>query len=100
MGLIVRMISRHNFRIWTLLIGIISIDMAIVKPKSLKYPYEAWMKLVHILKLVNGKIILDLIFLFALMPISLIMKIFSYDSLKQKNFINSYKKIRKVVKCI
>ena len=95
-GLVLPMLSGHMFRSWTLLIGIPSFFIAIVNPKLLKYPYKRWMQLGYILGFVNGKIILGLVFLLVLLPISLIMKFFGYDPLKEKKiFVSSYRENKK-----
>ena len=77
-------IGGHSFRTWTLWPGIISLILAISKPRLLMYPYRAWMKLGHILGLVNSHIILGLVFLIVLQPIALIMRIFGHDPLRTK----------------
>lgn len=95
-GWFLPMISGHMFRTWTLIIGITSLFIAISNPALLKYPYKGWMQLGHILGLVNSKIILGLVFILVLLPISLIMKIFGYDPLKEKKvFLNSYREDKK-----
>ena len=90
------LIGGHSFRTWTLFIGIISLVLAISKPKLLIYPYRAWMKLGHILGWLNSRIILGSIFIFVLQPISLIMRVFSYDPLrKKKSSLISYKESKR-----
>ena len=54
------------------------------RPKTLKYPYEAWMKFGNLLGLINSYIILGLVFFIILQPIAFIMKLFSYDPLHRK----------------
>ena len=89
------LIGGHSFRTWTLWLGIISIILAISKPRFLIYPYRAWMKLGHILGLVNSRIILGLIFLIVLQPIALIMRIFGHDPLRTKKFAQkSYRELK------
>jgi len=85
-------IGGHDFRIWTLFIGIPCLLLGITKPILLLYPYKAWMKLGHVLGWINSRVILGLVFLLMLLPISIIMKFFQYDPLR-KNWNNkkSYK---------
>ena len=89
------LISGHSFRTWTLWLGIISLIVAISKPRLLIYPYRVWMKLGHILGLVNSRIILGLVFLIVLQPIALIMRIFGHDPLRTKKFSQkSYRELK------
>ena len=89
------LIGGHSFRTWTLWLGIISLILAISKPRLLVYPYRVWMKLGHILGLVNSRIILGLVFLIVLQPIALIMRIFGYDPLRTKKFAQkSYRELK------
>ena len=89
------LISGHSFISWTLWLGIISLILAISKPRLLMYPYRAWMKLGHILGLVNSLIILGLVFLIVLQPIAFIMKIFGHDPLRTKKFSQkSYRELK------
>ena len=83
-GLIIPSIGGHVFRSWTLWIGCSSLIVGILKPSLLSYPYEAWMKLGHILGWINSKVILGLVYILVLLPIALIMKIFGYDPLRKK----------------
>ena len=94
-GWILPLIGGHSFRTWTLFISIPSIILAITKPGLLLYPYKAWMKLGHVLGLVNNRIILGLVFLIVLQPIALIMRIFGYDPLRTKKFAQkSYRELK------
>ena len=83
-GWVLPLIFGHLFRAWTLWIGIPSLILAIIKPSLLFYPYKAWMALGLILGWINSRIILGLVFILVLQPISLIMRIFGYDPLRQK----------------
>ena len=74
----------HNFRSWTLWIGIPIFILGLISPKQLLYPYKSWMLLGEILGWINSRIILGLVFLLVLQPISLIMKTFGYDPLRRR----------------
>ena len=52
----------HSFAYWTLWIGIPLLFASVFRPFFLYYPYKLWMKLGYILGLINGKIILGLVF--------------------------------------
>ena len=95
MGWIVPLIWGSDFKKWTLVVGLIFLIIATVKPLFLKYPYKFWMRLGLLLGFINSRIVLGLVFILVLLPISSIMKIFGYDPLstKKKNRI-SYREIR------
>ena len=84
MGWILPTINGHNFRYWTLWIGIISLLVSILQPLLLFYPYKGWISLGSVLGWLNSRIILGLVFIFLLQPIALIMRILSYDPLRIK----------------
>ncbi len=95
-GWLIPLISGHEFKKWTVLIGLTSLVLSIIGPKLLLYPYKAWMALGHTLGWINSKIILGLVFIIVLQPIALIMKLFNYDPLKLKwdSQKSSYKEIK------
>ena len=82
-GLILPLLFGHVFRIWTLWVGSFFLILGLLKPSLLLYPYKYWMIIGDLLGLINGKIILSLVFFFVLVPISFVMKIFKYDPLKK-----------------
>ena len=94
-GWLIPAISGHNFKIWSLWIGIPSLVIGVIKPSLLFYPYKGWMILGLALGWINSRIILGLIFLLVLQPIALIMKLFGYDPLRKKrNNEISYREIK------
>jgi len=96
MGWLFPLMLGHEFKIWTLWIGVPGFILGLVAPNLLFYPYKAWMKIGLLLGWINSKIILGLVFLFILQPIALIMRILGYDPLrKKKNQVKSYKEILK-----
>ena len=91
-GFIVPLISGHDFKEWTIWIGLAFISFGISIPSILYYPYKVWMKIGYLLGLINSKIVLGIIFFLILQPIALIMKLFKYDPLRKKLHSNiSYK---------
>tara|TARA_A100001388_G_scaffold201911_1_gene153008 strand:+ start:258 stop:650 length:393 start_codon:yes stop_codon:yes gene_type:complete len=95
MGWIVPFIWGSDFKKWTLVVGLIFLIIASVKPLLLKYPYKFWMRLGLLLGFINSRIVLGLVFILVLFPISLIMKIFGYDPLSTKKKTSiSYREIR------
>ena len=90
-GLILPAYKGHDFKIWTLIVGISLISLGLLQPFLLFYPYQVWMKIGHILGWFNSRIILGLIFILVLQPISILMKLFNYDPLKQTKKNTSYR---------
>ena len=90
-GLILPLLTGHNFRFWTLYISVISLIFAIFKPNLLFYPYKFWMKFGNILGWINSKFILGIVFFVVLLPTAIIMRIFGYDPLRStKNNKSTY----------
>jgi len=83
-GWLLPVITKHEYRIWTLWIGLISIIIGLISPKLLHYPYKLWMKFGYILGWINSRIILGVIFILVLQPIAIVMKCFGYDPLGKK----------------
>lgn len=94
-GYIIPLISQHNFRFWTLYFGLPFLILGILEPIILLYPYKAWIKFGLALGWINSRIILFLIFIFILLPIALLLKLFGYDPLKKElNNKNSWRENR------
>ena len=95
-GWLFPLMTGHNFRVWTLFVGIPFLIITFLNPKLLKIPYKVWMKLGEVLGWVNSKIILGSIFIFILFPISIIMRASGYDPLRNKfNNKSSYRENKK-----
>ena len=94
-GWIIPLLTGHQFREWTLWVGLPSILLGFLSPKLLLYPYKGWMALGLALGFINSHIILGLVFIVVMQPIALIMRIFRYDPLrKKKNDASSYRELR------
>ena len=95
-GFIIPLFFGHNFRFWTLWIGVPFLIIGISKPKLLDYPFKGWMFLGDLLGWINSRLILGLIFISVLFPIALVMGFFGYDPLKlKKNKSNTFRVIKK-----
>ena len=92
-GFLLPYLNNHDFQKWTLWLGFSFLSIGIIKPSMLYFPYIIWMNIGKVLGWINSRIILGLVFIFVLLPISFIMKIFRYDPLKTK--INNNKKTYK-----
>ena len=95
-GFILPYLFGHQFRYWTLLIGLPLILVGLISPKNLKFFYDVWIQIGNVLGFINSKIILSAIFILIVQPIALIMKIVGYDPLRRKiNTSESYRELRK-----
>ena len=83
-GWLLPSIFGHEFRVWTLLVGILGLILGLTAPRLLKYPYKGWMKLGHALGWVNSHIVLGLVFIIVLQPIAYIMRLTGYDPLRRR----------------
>ena len=74
----------HQFKTWTLWIGVPGLLIGLTAPRLLYYPYKCWMVIGHFLGWINSHIILGLVFIFVLQPIAYIMRLTGYDPLRNK----------------
>ena len=81
-GWLIPTIFSHQFREWTLWIGIPVLLLGLISPRLLLYPYKAWMTLGHALGWINSRIILGIVYIAVLIPISFLMRLFGYDPLR------------------
>lgn len=94
-GWLIPFVSGHEFRFWSLFIGLPLISFGVFSPSLLFYPYKAWMALGKYLGWINSHIILGLVFIIVVQPISIFMRFRGYDPLKKINKdIISYREIR------
>ena len=64
----------HEFRAWTLWIGVLGLILGLTSPRLLYYPYKGWIALGHSLGWINSNIILGLVFILVLQTIAYIMR--------------------------
>ena len=74
----------HQFRIWTLCVGVPGLLIGFTAPRLLYYPYKGWMVLGHVLGWINSHIILGLVFIVVLQPVAYIMRLSGYDPLRRR----------------
>ena len=74
----------HEFRAWTLWVGIPGLILGLIAPRLLHYPYKSWILLGQALGWVNSHIILGLVFLIVLQPIAFLMRLTGYDPLRRR----------------
>ena len=83
-GWLLPLIFGHEFRSWTLWIGVPGLILGLIAPGLLHYPYKGWMTLGHTLGWVNSHIILGLVFIVILQPIAYAMRLTGYDPLRRR----------------
>ncbi len=75
---------RHEFRTWTLWVGITGLILGLTAPRLLLYPYKGWMALGLTLGWFNSRIILGLVYIIVLLPIAFLMRLTGYDPLRTR----------------
>ena len=83
-GFFLPYIFGHQFKIWTLLVGLPLIIGGLISPKNLKPFYSLWIQIGNLLGFINSKIILTAIFILIVQPIALLMKMVGYDPLRRR----------------
>ena len=83
-GWLIPSIFGHEFRVWTLWVGILGLILGLTAPRLLKYQYKGWMALGRTLGWINSHIILGLVFILVLQPIAYIMRLTGYDPLRRR----------------
>ena len=83
-GWLLPSIFGHEFRAWTLWIGVPGLLLGLSSPHLLHYPYKGWILLGNVLGWINSHIILGIVFITVLQPIAYIMRLTGYDPLRTK----------------
>ena len=82
LGWLIPLIMGNAFKVWTLYLGVLGITIGLIAPFLLYYPFKIWTILVYALGWVISRILLGLVFIAALLPIALVMRLFGYDPLR------------------
>ena len=83
-GWLIPSLFGHEFRAWSLWVGIPGLILGLITPRLLHYPYKGWMAIGHVLGWVNSHIILGLVFIVVLQPIAYFMRLTGYDPLRRR----------------
>ena len=83
-GLIFPFIFNFSIPTWPFVLGGILITWALIIPSSLNPVYKAWMKLGGAIGWVMNRVVLFIVFYLLFFPVSLIMKLVSYDPMNRK----------------
>jgi hypothetical protein len=78
------LLETNTIRFWALLLSIIFLVLALIKPEFLKPLNIGWIKFGELLGKIIAPIVMCLIFFLILTPISFIVRIFGKDLLKLK----------------
>lgn len=84
-GLIAPWLLGKEIQWWTLWLSVVFIFCAFSAPKTLYYPYRAWMKLGGIIGYINTRIILGLTFYLLIFPVGIVLKLLKKLQFKQDN---------------
>ena len=66
-------------RWWAMAIGSLLIVLGAIAPQSLKQIHHGWMKIGHVLGLINTRIILGIIYYLLITPMGLVMRLLGKD---------------------
>ena len=83
-GWLLPLLFGHEFRTWTLWVGITGLILGLIAPRLLYYPYKGWMAIGLKLEWFNSRIILSLVYIIVLLPISFVMRLIGYDPLRRR----------------
>ncbi len=84
MGWLLPLLFGHEFRTWTLWVGITGLILGLIAPRLLYYPYKGWMAIGLTLGWFNSRIILSLVYIIVLLPIAFVMRLIGYDPLRRR----------------
>lgn len=83
-GLLIPWLAGHDWPYWPWYIsGTVGL-LALVVPPLLKPLYIVWMKFGEIMGWINTRILLGVLFFIVMLPIGVLMKIFSKDPMRRK----------------
>ena len=95
-GFLIPLLHGQSFRLWTVYFGIISLILGLTYPRGLKFPYILYVTFGNFISLINGPIIIGTVYVLLILPIALIMRVFSYDPLKIKKTKKSTYRLKNI----
>ncbi len=81
LGIFLPLYKNKPLNIAFCIVGSILFLLGIFSPKWLEFPHKLWMKLGHLLGAINARIILFIVYVFTIIPISIILHLFRKDIL-------------------
>lgn len=79
LGLLPTILRRQEPRLWALAAALLLIGPAAAYPRALGPVHRVWMKIGHVLGLINTRIILGLLYYLILTPVGLILRLWGKD---------------------
>jgi len=80
-GLLFPLLLQKPIPAWPFMVGTLILIPTMTKPSWLKFIYNPWMRIGHILGWINTRIILGVIFFALITPIGLIRRLLGHDTL-------------------
>lgn len=76
---------RHGdgMRLWAVVLGAILVPLGLVAPTILVPLFKVWMKIGHVMGLVNTRIILGILYFGLITPMGVVMRMFGWDSMRR-----------------
>lgn len=74
--------------VWFLYLGMAILLLAMIMPKSMKYPAMVWLGFSHALGMVVSKIILGFTYFILVVPVGLVRRLMGKDSMRLKSWKN------------
>ena len=90
------LVRSESPRIWAISVGSALVGLGLALPSSLKHVHRIWMKIGHVLGLINTRILLGVIFFGLITPMGVVMRLFGKDSMHRvlAPEANTYRVIR------
>jgi hypothetical protein len=77
-------LRRHLVLVWPWLTAIMLWLPALIAPDVLTYPHRGWTRLGELLGWLNARVILSLLYIIAIVPIGLVMRLAGRDPMQRK----------------
>ena len=83
-------------RWWAMAIGSLLIVLGAIAPQSLKQIHHGWMKIGHVLGLINTRIILGIIYYLLVTPMGIVMQLMGKDPMHRavRENVDTYRVVR------
>lgn len=84
LGLIFPWVFHKDRHFWPFIVSITFLFTALLAPGLLKWVHFLWMKLAEVLGYINTRIILGILFFFAILPTGFFIRLFGRDPMQRK----------------
>ena len=72
-----------DMRLWAVGLGAILVPLGLIAPAALRPVFRIWMKIGHVLGLINTRIILGILYFGLITPMGVAMRLFGWDSMRR-----------------